>query len=64
LTLACSFAPICRHLLPAANTNPHWERLTTKRRQGPRKQFFFEKKNQKTFICFARTLLVSAALTK
>jgi hypothetical protein len=28
------------------------------------KQFFFEKKNQKTFICFERRVFVSAAPTK
>jgi hypothetical protein len=39
-------------LKEGSDTNPRWERLTAKGRQAPRKQFFFEKKNQKTFTLF------------
>jgi hypothetical protein len=42
--------------LRTCDTNPNREQLTAGEGQAPRKQFFFEKKNQKTFICFGQHL--------
>jgi len=39
---------------------PHYQRVS----QTPRKQFFFEKKNQKTFTCFEYVPVESAALSE
>jgi hypothetical protein len=40
------------------------ERVTAAVRQAQRKQFFFEKKNQKTFVRSGKGALISAALER